>query len=50
MFKQLPKIYVERVMGYYDRLCYFSGIVGKVKPFVSLQQGVGKEWKVLEKV
>lgn len=28
--------YVKRVMKYYDRLCYFSGILEKVKSFVSL--------------
>lgn len=28
--------YVYRVMRYYDRLCYYSGIVSKVKSFVSL--------------
>lgn len=28
--------YVKRVMGYYDRLCYFSNIVRRVKAFVRL--------------
>ena len=28
--------YVKRVMKYYDRLCYFSGILEKVKAFVRL--------------
>lgn len=28
--------YVKRVMKYYDRLCYFSGILEKVKSFVRL--------------
>ena len=28
--------YVKRVMGYYERLCYFSDIVRRVKSFVSL--------------
>ena len=28
--------YVDRVMRYYERLCYFSRIVGKVKSFVRL--------------
>ena len=33
---QETRQYVKRVMGYYERLCYFSKIVGKVKSFVSL--------------
>lgn len=28
--------YVDRVMRYYERLCYFSDIVGKMKSFVRL--------------
>lgn len=33
---QETRLYVNRVMRYYDRLCYYSDIVGKVKSFVRL--------------
>ena len=33
---QETRQYVKRVMAYYDRLCYFSGIVRRAKSFLSL--------------
>lgn len=39
---QETRQYVNRVIRYYDRLCYFSDIVDKVKSFVHL-----KEFKVI---